>query len=187
VTSAPHPESAPEEIRYCLKCGSELITKKVGDKPRRTCSNCNYIHFTDPKVGVGILVISEGKVLLVKRGFNPELGKWSIPAGFLDYGEDPQKAAVREVLEETNLEVKIFGLLDVYYNQEALTQGGASIFILYHAELRQGEIRAGDDAEEAAFFELSALPELAFSSTKEAIFKWRNAGDYKTRPRTAEE
>ena len=121
-------------------------------------------------------MISEGKVLLVKRGFNPELGKWSIPAGFLDYGEDPKKAAVREIREETNLEVKISGLLDVYYNQEALSQGGASIFILYHAELLRGGLRAGDDAEEAAFFKFSALPELAFSSTKEAILKWRDAG-----------
>ena len=176
MSSTAQPESAPEEIRYCPKCGWELITKKVGDKPRRTCSNCNYIHFTDPKVGVGILVFSEGKVLLVKRGFNPELGKWSIPAGFLDYGEDPKKAAVREIREETNLEVKISGLLDVYYNQEALSQGGASIFILYHAELLRGGLRAGDDAEAATFFKFSALPELAFSSTKEAILKWRDAG-----------
>jgi len=145
----------------------------VGDKPRRTCPSCHYIYFTDPKVGVGILVISQEKVLLVKRGMHPELGKWSLPAGFLDYGEDPRKTAVREVFEETNLEVKITGLLDVYHNPEAQSQGGASIFILYQAELFRGEIQAGDDAEEAAFFDFSTLPELAFSSTKGAILKWR--------------
>lgn len=181
MNSIPLPNSAPEKIIYCPKCASGLITRFVGDKLRRTCPSCNYIHYTDPKVGVGILVISDGKVLLVKRGMNPEIGKWSIPAGFLDYGEDPQVTAVREVLEETNLRVKITGLLDVYYNPEAQTQGGASIFILYKAELLEGELRAGDDAEEAAFFELSSIPDLAFSSTKEAINQWRAAEQIATK------
>jgi ADP-ribose pyrophosphatase YjhB (NUDIX family) len=140
----------------------------VGDKPRRACPACGYVYFTDPKVGVGVFVVADGKVLLIRRRVPPEKGKWSIPAGFLDRGEDPQETAVREAFEETNLNVKIEGLVDVYYNP-VIDGPGASIFILYRARLLGGEIRAGDDADAAAFFAVDDLPELAFASTRDAI------------------
>ncbi len=159
--------SAPLQIAYCPLCGSKLQTRLVGDRPRRACPSCDYIHFTDPKVGVGALVVREGQVLLVRRAMNPERGKWSIPAGFLDHGEDPQKTAVREVAEETGLVVAITGLLDVYYNPPQ--EGGATIFVLYQARLVGGELQAGDDAAQAEFFALDNLPQLAFTSTKAAV------------------
>ena len=151
-----------------------MNTKPIGDKLRRVCPACEFIHFTDPKVGVGVMVIEEGKILLVKRAMNPERGKWSIPAGFLDYGEEPQSTAKREVFEETNLKVNHLKLLDVYYNPRAVADGGASIFILYSAALIKGTLKAGDDADGAAFFAPDDLPELAFTSTQEAIRNWLN-------------
>ncbi len=166
-------DSAPEKIAYCPLCATPLITRPVSDKPRRACPNCHYIYFTDPKVGVGVFVVDDGKVLLVRRRMNPEKGKWSIPAGFLDSGEDPRETAVREAFEETNLRVKIEGLIDVYYNP--VTQGpGASVFILYRARLLGGELRAGDDADDARFFHLGELPEIAFASTRAAIQQLTN-------------
>lgn len=173
MTSDPSFSSAPSHIVYCPNCATALETRLVADKPRRACPNCDYIHFTDPKVGVGVLVIEDGKVLLVRRAMEPEVGKWSLPAGYLDYGEDPKKTAVREVLEETNIEVEISDLLDVYFNAEAVDQGGASVFILYIARFHGGEIQAGDDADDAAFFPPDKLPELAFASTIDAIRRWR--------------
>jgi ADP-ribose pyrophosphatase YjhB (NUDIX family) len=161
------PNSAPEEIAFCPLCGGSLITRLVSDKPRRTCPECSYIHFTDPKVGVGVLVVKQGKVLLVRRAMEPERGKWSIPAGFLDRGEDPKETAVREAQEETGLKVVIEGLVDVYFNPPQ--QGGASIFILYRANLVGGKAQAGDDADAVGFFGRDELPELAFDSTHAAI------------------
>ena len=149
-----------------------METRPAGDRPRRVCPACDFIHFTDPKVGVGVLILQEGKILLVQRAMNPEQGKWSIPAGFLDSGEDPKVTAVREVLEETNLRVEITSLVDVYFNEQVIEQGGASIFILYQARLLSGQIKAGDDAQAAAFFGPHELPELAFSSTHDAIHRW---------------
>lgn len=159
----------PNQMNFCPQCATQLITRQMGDRPRRTCPACQYIHFTDPKVGVGVMVVSEGKILLVKRAMLPEQGKWSIPAGYLDFGEDPRLIAVRETREETNLVVEVGELVDVYYNPESLTKGGASIFILYRAMVVGGELRAGDDAAAAAFFALDELPELAFTSTHDAI------------------
>lgn len=161
-------DTAPANFVYCPRCTTPLETRLVMDKPRRVCPACGFIHFTDPKVGVGVLVQQDGRILLVRRLMDPERGKWSLPAGFVDQGEDPRETAVRETFEETNLRVAITGLVDVYFNR---TQNGlgASIFILYHAELLGGELQAGDDADAVGFFALDALPELAFSSTKEAV------------------
>lgn len=170
-----HVDSAPEEIAYCSLCGGKMITRLITDKPRRVCSQCDHIHFTDPKVGVGVLVVENGKILLVRRRMNPERGKWSIPAGFLDRGEDPKVTAEREALEETGLQVSIDTLSDVYFNPP--NQGGASIFILYHAKLIGGKMEAGDDADAVGFFSYDDLPELAFASTHEAIKQLQNKDD----------
>ncbi|MEW5989639.1 MAG: NUDIX domain-containing protein [Chloroflexota bacterium] len=165
----PMPDTAPAHIAFCPRCAAPMQTEKVGDKLRRVCPQCRFIHFTDPKVGVGVLVQEGGRILLVRRTMNPEKGKWSLPAGFLDYGEDPKETAVREVLEETNLVVEITGLVDVYFNPPAAGQSGASIFILYSGRLVGGELQAGDDADAAGFFGPADLPELAFASTHDAV------------------
>lgn len=149
-----------------------MITRPVGDKERRACPACNFIHFTDPKVGVGVLIFRNDKILLVKRSMMPEKGKWSIPAGFLDQGEDPAATAVREVFEETNLEVAIEGIVNVYFNAPEPGETGASIFILYRGRYISGTLAAGDDAEAAAFFGPAELPALAFASTRQAVRRW---------------
>ncbi len=166
-------QSAPNSYVYCPRCATRLETRLVGDKARRACPACDFVYFTDPKVGVGVLIVEDGRLLLVRRTMNPERGKWSIPAGFVDSGEDPREVAARELFEETNLRAAIEELLDVYYNPPA-AQGGASIFILYRGRLlEQRELRAGDDADAVAFFLPSELPELAFASTHDAIERLR--------------
>lgn len=165
-------DSAPETVRFCPRCGSALETRPVGEKRRRACPACDYIHFTDPKVGVGVVVVEDDRLLLVRRAMAPEIGRWSLPAGFLDHGEDPRATAAREVLEETGLEVVLDGLVDVFFNARATVDGGASIFILYHGRRVGGRLAPGDDAAEAAFFERDSLPPLAFASTRAAVAAW---------------
>jgi len=144
-----------------------MITREIGGKPRRVCSACRHVHFVEPKVGVGVCVIESGRILLVRRGFAPEKGKWSLPAGYLDHGEDPRAHAVTEVREETGLEVNVTSLAGVFHNPPE--EGGASVFILYRGQRVGGVLRAGDDAREAAFFARDALPEIAFASTRHAL------------------
>ncbi len=173
----PQPNSAPAWLAFCPRCAAPLATRRVDGRPRRACPACGYVHFTDPKVGVGVLVVEDGRVLLVRRAVEPERGKWGLPAGYVDHGEDPAATAAREALEETGLTVAIEGLLDVFYNPPG--RGGASIFILYRARRVAGEPTAGDDADEASFFPLDALPDLAFASTRAAIERMkRESTDY---------
>jgi ADP-ribose pyrophosphatase YjhB (NUDIX family) len=151
-----------------------MITREVGGKPRRVCPECRHVHFIEQKVGVGVCGSEEGRILLVQRKFSPEKGKWGLPAGYLDHGDDPQRHAVCEVREETGLEVRITGLLGVFHNPPS--QGGAGVFILYRGERAGGTLHAGDDATDAGFFAPDELPEVAFESTRYAIGLLREDG-----------
>lgn len=181
IDGSPGPEeaSAPARARYCLHCGSPLAKRAAAGKPRRACPECGWVYFVEPKVGVGVMVVEEGRLLLVRRAMEPEKGKWSLPAGYLDPGESPTETAVREAREETGLEVRVTGLVDAFHNPPG---AGASVFLLYRAERMSGELRAGDDADEAGFFARNELPPLAFASTFAAVERLGPTRAGKTKP-----
>jgi len=153
--------------RYCPQCATQLEVRTVFGKPRPVCPQCGFIYFADPKVAAGVLIEQDDQVLLVRRINEPLQGLWSIPAGFVDAHEDPRQAALRECLEETGLQVKITGLVDVINGREH--ERGADIVIIYRAVVIGGTLRAGDDADQVAFFPRSNLPPLAFRATRRVL------------------
>jgi 8-oxo-dGTP diphosphatase len=155
------------EILYCIRCGTLLIESEQFGRLRPTCPACGWIYFSDPKVAAAAYIEQQGKVLLVRRAGDPLRGRWSLPAGFIDAGEDPVEAILRECAEETGLVVGVTGLVDVFYGQEH--PRGAHIVIVYRAEVLGGTLRPGDDADLAAFFSPDNLPELAFSTTLKVL------------------
>jgi 8-oxo-dGTP diphosphatase len=157
-------------IKYCTQCGQPVEPANAFGKLRPICSSCGYIHFLDPKVAAAALVIDDGRVLLVRRVNEPSRGHWTLPAGFVDAGEDPAKAAERECLEETGLAVRVGELLDVIGGREH--HGGADIVIVYRADVIGGDLKAGDDADRAEFFSPDELPSLAFKATSQALNHW---------------
>jgi len=156
-----------QEINYCLRCGTELILAERYGRQRKTCPACGWVYFADPKVAVATLIVQDGKVLLVRRGINPNRGMWTLPAGFVDAGEDPIHAAERECLEEAGIQVKVSGLITVLFGQEH--PRGAHIIIFYRADIVSGELNPGDDVDRVAFFDRSSLPPLAFQSTSQVL------------------
>ncbi len=161
------------EARFCVRCGGGLAPRRVEGKTRPACVVCRYVVFEDPKVAVVVMLTDGDRLLLVKRSREPGKGHWALPGGFLDSGEDPREAAVREALEETRLDVEVTELIDIWAEAPAL--GGATLVIAFRAAQRGGELRASDDAADAAFFALDALPPLAFESTRRAIELMRRA------------
>jgi 8-oxo-dGTP diphosphatase len=153
-----------DEVNFCPRCGSGLTQKHVIGRLRPSCPKCDWIFFPDPKVAVAVLVTRRGEILLVRRINRPQQGMWTLPAGFVDAGEDPRLAAERECLEETGLVVKATQLVDVLSVQEH--ERGANILIVYQAVVYSGELTPGDDADKAEFFRLDELPQLAFNSTR---------------------
>jgi ADP-ribose pyrophosphatase YjhB (NUDIX family) len=164
----------PDPIHFCPACGSAVREQEVFGRLRPVCPSCGRIHFYDPKVAAGVLVEREGRVLLVRRSQDPGRGLWTLPAGFVDAGEDPAEAARRECREETGLDVEVQGLFDLIAGRAH--PRGADLVIIYRAVSRGGELRAGDDADGAAFFGADEVPELAFEATRQAVGRWRAKG-----------
>lgn len=155
------------KINYCPQCGSKLEQQERFGRLRPTCPRCDWIFFPDPKVAAAVLVERDGEILLVRRMHNPAKGLWTLPAGFIDAGEDPAEAAERECREETGLQVKVTGLLDVISGLEH--PRGAHILIVYRAVIIQGEMTPDDDVDSVGFFSYNSLPPLAFSTTLQVL------------------
>lgn len=164
----------PDEFKFCPACGTPLVPRGSMRKSQPACPGCGRVFFRDPKVAAAALVEREGKVLLVRRVNVPERGKWSLPAGFVDRGEDPRRAAERECLEETGLVVRVADLLEVVYGAEH--PAGADLVLIYRAEIAGGDVEARDDADAAGFFGPLEVPPLAFHATRIALERWQDAG-----------
>lgn len=121
----------------------------------------------DPKVAAAVLVVEDGRVLLVRRVNEPFRGLWTLPAGFVNGGEDPSEAAQRECLEETGLSVRVTRVYDIVSGREH--PRGADFVIVYQAEVTGGDLHAEDDADAAGWFDGGHLPPLAFLAAKTVL------------------
>jgi ADP-ribose pyrophosphatase YjhB (NUDIX family) len=109
-----------------------------------------------------VVVDNKDRVLLVKRSVAPKKGFWCLPGGFVELGESPEKAALRELKEETGLAGSIDMLLGVSANPSALYH--TVLIVGYLVKSYSGNLIAGDDANDAAYFHYNELPEIAFES-----------------------
>jgi 8-oxo-dGTP diphosphatase len=154
-------------IKFCPRCGTKVEQVETFGAVRPVCPQCRWIYFQDPKVAAAVLVEREGRVLLVRRVNDPFRGMWTLPAGFVNGGEDPAVAAARECVEETGLSVRVTSVLEIIPGREH--ERGADFVIVYHAEFISGELAAADDADGAEWFARDALPPLAFRATKQVL------------------
>ncbi len=157
---------------YCPYCRAPMQDRLAFGRTRRVCPECGFVHFVDPKVGAGVLAERDGEVVLVKRAVAPAKGDWCLPAGFVEYGERPLDAAVRECLEETGLQIEVTGLLGVerYTNDPR----GPGVVIFYRARVVSGELHPADDADEVCLFGPDELPDnIAFPSNRRLLQFWR--------------
>ena len=161
---------------YCPHCAARLVQKREFDRVRPTCPQCGFIHFRDPKVATIGFVEYDGQLLLVQRAIDPARGKWALPGGFVDAGEMPAEALVRELQEEVGLDVRVLELLEIYAMERP--DGSIPGFVMvYRATLADGELltlKANDDVAAAGWFAPDEIPpDLAFTSTQALIARWQ--------------
>ena len=160
---AQSPNPALEEARFCPRCGSPARV----DFPRSLrCAACGYAAFFNPKpVACAILREPDGRIWLLRRGFDPGRGLWSFPGGFVDLGETVEQAALREIREELEVEVELCGLVGVY------SRADERVVLVVFDALARGAPRATREAPEVRVFEPAELPwdQLAFWQDERAL------------------
>ena len=150
-------------FQYCPMCGTHLSIKEKGGKPRPACHNCGYLHFQNPIPGVVVVIEKREQILLGKRAGGYGKGKWGLPQGYVEYEEDFLTAAIREVKEETGLDISLRSIINVVSNMLSPTLHTLAIVLL--AGVKSGELCACDDLEVLEWFPISgAMPELAFEA-----------------------
>lgn len=164
-----HPHDHGPAFRFCPACGGPLESRllKDGDPARLVCTVCGFVFYLDPKLAVGTVIVDDRhRIVLVKRAIEPGYGKWVFPGGYVDRGEEVQRAAVREAREEAGLDVRIERLINVYSYA-----GRTPVIVVYAATILGGRLECDDEGIEARFFDPEAIPwdELAFRSTHEAL------------------
>lgn len=109
------------------------------------------IYPSQPVVGVGAIVLNQGRMLLEKRKNEPGKGKWSIPGGVVELGEDLLQSVIREVKEETGLDVAVSGLIDVVDSISFDEKDAVKyhfVIIDYLVDVKKGEPEPASDADE---------------------------------------
>ncbi len=156
--------------QFCPLCGKPLARGEVEGSLRMHCTDtaCGFIFYQNPIPAAGAIIVENDAILLVKRAHPPRIGWWCLPAGFMEWSEHPAQTAVREVKEETGLDIRLNGLFDVYTGVDDPRSN--AVLILYLADRTGGRLQASDDAQEVQFFPFSDLPQnLAFESHKRAF------------------
>jgi ADP-ribose pyrophosphatase YjhB (NUDIX family) len=135
---------------------------------RPTCPACGYIHYHNPAPASGVVLEWRDEILLVRRRFAPRAGYWCLPSGFMEYGETPERTALRELKEETGILGRLKGLFGVYAGHD--DPRVRAVLILYRAIRAGGRLKPGDDAVEARFFAVNRWPRaIAFEAHRRAL------------------
>jgi 8-oxo-dGTP diphosphatase len=135
-----------------------------------------------PVVGIGAVIIKEGEIALIKRGNVPSKGKWTIPGGLVELGENLEAAVIRETKEEVCLDVENPQLIDVVDNIDLDEQGKVKyhyIIIDYLVHVKSGNMQAASDAEELRWvpfvevesYNLTASFRIFFRNNRERLKK----------------
>ncbi|GAB3053173.1 NUDIX hydrolase [Acinetobacter apis] len=155
-------------MNCCIKCGHPTTKKKpLGDeKLRQVCTHCGNIHYENPKVICGALVVADQKVLLCRRAIEPRYGLWTLPAGYMELSETMAEGAARETLEEADARIDIEQMYCMYDIPRI-----GQIYALFKAKLRDHQFGAGPETLESRLFEEHEIPwdQLAFPSVKKTL------------------
>ncbi len=178
----PGPGASPmyPALNFCHVCGgsAQQQTPPGDHLPRAVCTRCGHVEYVNPKVVTGCIPEWEGKILLCKRGIEPRLGHWTLPAGFLEMGESCSAGAARETTEEACADVEVgelFSFINVLYIGQ--------IHLFYRARMRTPEFATTPESTEVMLVDEAGIPwdDLAFATVRYTLrryFEDRAAGRF---------
>jgi 8-oxo-dGTP diphosphatase len=171
-----------EPWRVCPICsgGVQLTVGEPGAQPHLQCTGeCGKEWYANPKPTANVLAerADDGRLLLVRRGRDPFQGRWDIPGGFVEDGEEASDAALRELQEETGLSVLFTGFVGVFGDRYGGDRGEHTCNLFWRGVVDEPDAaQAASDVSELAWFERTELPgdeELAFRCVPRALRAWQ--------------
>ncbi len=157
----------PFEWNYCAICGEPLELSSDGEKERPYCETCGRFYYRNPLPAVCAILTRGDELLLVQRAVDPCRGHWSLPGGFVELGETTEEALIREMREETALEVRGLRLIGVS-TQHSLHYGGVMV-LGYAVQEWSGEPHPDSDALDIRFYTPDERPPLPFPAHRELL------------------
>lgn len=160
-------------FRFCPSCTSPLVPD--AGAVCLHCRACGFRHYREPKVSVIGRISHGNRLLLIQRAVEPGLGQWGFPGGFLNVDEMPAQALVREVQEETGVQIEVQALLDIF-PMEGRGPGIPGLVLAYAAVCASDpdQARAGDDARCVRWCRHDQIPApVAFRSTRRLLAQWQ--------------
>lgn len=155
-------------INFCSQCGSPMNQRipEDDDHIRAVCSQCDHVHYENPKMVVGTIPVLGDQILLCRRNIAPRKGKWTLPAGYLENGESVQDGAVRETLEETLARVRLVGAYRMF-NILFVDQ----IYMMFRADLVSEDFGPTSESSEVRLFLEADIPwdEIAFEVIRQTL------------------
>lgn len=162
-----------DKFKHCPMCGTKFIQAQIARKIRPLCPNCGFIYYRNPFPTVSVLVTHNNKILLGKRLEEPGKGKWALPSGYIEFEDDFLTAAIREVKEETGLDIEILSILNVQSAFLPFEYHFLGIYLL--AQVMGGRLKSADDLEDVNWLSLSEpLPDMAFPPDVDLIQAYVN-------------
>jgi len=157
------------QIKHCRNCGAAVVHRIPDDgdtRERAVCPRCGTIHYENPLNVVGTVPHLGDQVLLCKRNIEPRMGKWTLPAGFMELNETTAEGAARETIEEAGAMFELEGLFSVL-NVARVGQ----VHLFYTARLLSDRFAPGYETMEARLFREADIPwdEIAFRTVKETL------------------
>jgi ADP-ribose pyrophosphatase YjhB (NUDIX family) len=166
-----------ESWKHCPRCGAGLEPFDGG--ARIECPECGFRYYASSKpTASGLVLDDDGRILLARRAREPDKGKWDLPGGFLNEGEDPHDGLRRELNEEASLDVEPLEFFDVVvdrYGDEDDAQRTLNLY--WTCRVLRGTPTPADDVDELRWFARDELPptaELAFRNNAKVISRWRD-------------
>jgi 8-oxo-dGTP diphosphatase len=153
-----------DHAKFCPLCQAPLLMEGVAGRVRPRCTECGLVLFKNPAcAAAGVVLDERRRVLLIRRAIEPFQGQWALPAGYQEIDEHPIETVRREVQEETGLLVEPYRLIDLIFIPDDPRK--PANLAVYLCRCQGGLLAAGDDASEARWFALDALPaEIGFDN-----------------------
>lgn len=158
--------------KHCRNCGTAVVYRVPDDgdtKERGVCPACQTVHYENPLNVVGTIPVLDDRVLLCKRNIEPRLGKWTLPAGFMELHETVAEGAARETLEEAGAQFE----MGEFFSLVNIARVG-QVHLFYRARLLSDQFDPGHETQEARLFTEDEVPwdEMAFRTVGETLKRY---------------